>query len=136
MRQEDHTRSLRSHRYRGILTGAIMGLVACALLYLGLMRALAIGMLVVSTLLLATAMVLPACHRYLTAGLERIGVLLTGILVVLTSALVYYAVITPVALAGRAFRRDELDTRKPGQDSNWRPADAGISGDEYFRRQY
>jgi len=136
MRHEDHTRVLRSRRYRGILTGAIMGLVACTLLYLGLMRALAIGMLVVSAVLLATAMVLPGCHRYLTAGLERIGVLLAGILVLLTSTLVYYAVITPVAVAGRVLGRDELGLRKPGQDSNWRPAETSISGDEYFRRQY
>jgi len=136
MRHEDHTRVLRSRRYRGILTGAIMGLVACTLLYLGLMRALAIGMLVVSAVLLATAMVLPGCHRYLAAGLERIGVLLAGILVLLTSTLVYYAVITPVAVAGRVLGRDELGLRKPGQDSNWRPAETSISGDEYFRRQY
>jgi Saxitoxin biosynthesis operon protein SxtJ len=93
--------------------------------------------LLVSAALAAAAAWQPTWLRPLARAWMALGTMLGRIISPLVLAVIFYLVITPVALVGRLFGRDELRLRRSKQvDSYWIERDPKGPDANSFRNQY
>ena len=125
-----------SLRRTGLVRG-LVGLAVAALFLLFAHLALAILVGLVGTVTLAAALISPrrgygAIHR---SG-ERLGLWLGRAIGFVMLPLVFYLVITPLALLFRLQGRDVLARRTPaGSTTYWSRRNDAVRDDDFYRRQ-
>ena len=126
---------LPSNRRFGLLIAAVAGCITAYFAYAGQQAtAVPIGAIGAASLLAAVAkpdLLLPFNKAWMTLGL-----FLGRIVSPLVLGLIFYGLITPVAVVLRLAGRDELRLKRPPTGSFWRIREGPGQGTGPFGRQY
>ena len=120
--------NLPPNRSFGLLFTALFTGVGLWGLYRGWDLRLAGGLLVAGGLTGCVTLALPALLAPFNKAWYLLGMLLGRIVGPIVMGVLFFAVLTPVALAGRLLGRDELRLKRRGRETYWierRPARAG-----------
>lgn len=85
----------------------------------------------------AVGLIAPQLIRWVFTGAMVLAYPLSLVLPPVFAAVIFYGIITPVALARRAMGRDPLQLRRPRSDTRhtyWLPRQRRRSADRYFRQ--
>lgn len=78
-----------------------------------------IGFLVIGVALIPISLIAPKCLSPLNRAWYRLGLILGRIVSPIVLGMIFFLLLTPISLVGRAFGRDELRLRKRKVASYW-----------------
>lgn len=126
-----------SDRRFGLLFALILGALSVHGFYRGERLLVPVLAAVAALLLLALALARPALLAPLNGAWFRLGLLLGRIVSPIVLGLVFFVLLTPLALLARAFGRDELALRRrAGATSFWVPREPPGPPPDSFRHQF
>jgi Saxitoxin biosynthesis operon protein SxtJ len=121
-------------QFAGLFLVCFLGLAAWRVWH-GQADGWAVGLAAVALGVGLLGLVRPSAVRFIYTGWMIVAFPMGWTISRVALALVFYGVLTPVALIFRVIRRDELQLRRPeGQPSYWRPKPSPDSVREYFRQ--
>lgn len=127
---------LPSERSFGILFVVLFTLASGYVAYTGLPSALSIAFAAMALAMLAAALLAPGLLRPLNRAWYALGQFLGRIVSPLVLGLMFFVVLTPVAVVIRLFGRDELKLRKRDTASYWLDRGPAEPRPDSFKHQF
>ena len=128
--------NLPSNRSFGWLFAAIFGALAAYLFWRGSQSAWVFGSLATSAAFALATLIAPHTLSPLNRLWFNLGLLLGRIVSPIVLGIIFFLLITPVSLVGRALGRDELKLKKRDTSSYWVDRSPPGPPSDSFRNQY
>ena len=127
----------RSEEQRfGLVLAAALGLFAVSQAFKGADRLIPVSLFAGSALAMAITIGYPGLLRPLYEGWQRMGKLLGLIVSPIVLGLIFFGLITPIAMVLRLCGRDELRLRRSKTGSYWVPRSDPMVARDSFKRPY
>ena len=128
--------SFRAEREFGLIVGGILTLLAAWWFYRGKFESYAPWVLAVGILLVLLGIILPRALIYPNRFWLGIGRLLAAITSPIILGVIFFIVMTPIALVKRLMGWDPLDRRSAARNTYWIPYESYQQDKRHYEKMY
>ncbi len=134
--QNEKATKLPSERAFGVLFTVVFALGGAYTLYKSLSPIVSVALFSAASLLLVVTFVVPKWLSPFNRWWFALGILLGRIVSPIVLGIIFFLLITPVALVTRMFGRDELKLKKQNVTSHWVERNPVGPGPDSFKDQF